>query len=97
MTFGPVKYLGNKVEIRIEVTVPPYPEQIVQAVVTIQGNGKQRFVVPVSVAVEKGHAPPALPDDLDELEVIEDEVDDSSSEEFDEPTSWGDWFNRLWK
>jgi hypothetical protein len=57
VTFGPNTYRGNKVEIAVEVTVPPRPGETVQARVTIQGNGKQQFVVPVSVKVEKGPIP----------------------------------------
>ena len=51
--FGPIKYLGNKVKIPVEITVPPQPGETVHAQVVIQGNGKQQFVVPVSVTVEK--------------------------------------------
>jgi hypothetical protein len=50
--FGPIKYRGNKVRIPVEIAVPPCPGQTLQAHVTIRGNGKQQFVVPVSVEVE---------------------------------------------
>jgi len=89
VTFGPVKYMGNKVEIRIDVTVPPYPEQIVQAQVTIEGNGKQRFGVALSVAIEAGRAVEVDEDDFDE--------DVQAADDYDEPTSFGDWLTRLWK
>jgi hypothetical protein len=56
---GPLKFQGNKVKIPVEIVVPPYPGQTVHAQVTIQGNGKQRFVVPVSVTVERGGTPVA--------------------------------------
>ncbi len=59
VTFGPIAYRGNKVEIAVEIMVPPQPGETVQARVTIQGNGKQQFVVPISVTVEKGPLPPA--------------------------------------
>jgi hypothetical protein len=49
---GPIKFLGNKAKIPVEIVVPSCPGQMVHAQVTIQGNGKQRFVVPVSVVVE---------------------------------------------
>jgi hypothetical protein len=52
ITFGPIKYMGNKVRIQVDVVVPPLPGQTVLSEIIIQGNGKQRFVVPVSVAVE---------------------------------------------
>jgi hypothetical protein len=52
VTFGPIKYLGNKVRIQVEVVVPALPGQTVLAEVIIQGNGKQQFVVPLSVTVE---------------------------------------------
>ena len=56
LTFGPIKYLGNKVKIPLDIIVPAFPGQTVQAQVTIQGNGKQQFVVLVSVEVEKAFA-----------------------------------------
>jgi hypothetical protein len=53
----PVKYLGNKVEIPIEITVPAKSGQTAEARVTIRGNGKQQFVVEVSVTIEKEIVP----------------------------------------
>src|SRR5262249_21147158 len=50
---GAIKYLGNKVEVPIEITVPPQPDQTVKTQVTIRGNGKQQFTVDVSLAVEE--------------------------------------------
>ena len=55
--FGPIKYLGKMVKLPVEITVPPYPGENLLAQVTVQGNGKQRFVVPVSLTVEQGNTP----------------------------------------
>jgi hypothetical protein len=49
---GPVVCVGNRAKIPIDIVVPPVPGQTVLAQVTIQGNGKQQFIVPVSVFVE---------------------------------------------
>ena len=46
---GPLRYLGNKIRVPIEVTVPDQPGKTVSAEVTIEGNGKPAFVVAVSV------------------------------------------------
>jgi hypothetical protein len=85
VAFRPVKYQGNKVEILVELTVPPQPGETVHAEVTIEGNGKQRFVVPVTVAVAQ-QAPKA--------KRTAEETDDDDAEE--SPT-WSDWFGNLWK
>jgi hypothetical protein len=58
--FGPIKYLGNKVKIPVEIVVPPQPGATLQAEVIVQGNGKQRFVVPVTLTVE-GESAPIVP------------------------------------
>jgi hypothetical protein len=50
---GPLKYRGTKVQIPVQVMVPADAGQTAQAQVTIEGNAKQRFVVPVTVAVKK--------------------------------------------
>ncbi len=55
--FGPIKFLGNRVKIPVEVTVPPRPGETVLAQVTIRGNGKQQFVVPVTLTVEPLNGP----------------------------------------
>jgi hypothetical protein len=54
---GPTKYQGNKVKLMIEVVAPPCPGETVQAQVTIQGNGKQMFYLPVNVTVDPEAAP----------------------------------------
>jgi hypothetical protein len=59
VTFGLIKYRGNSVSIPIEIAVPARVGETAHADVTILGNGKQHFVVPVSVTVEKEGAPPA--------------------------------------
>jgi hypothetical protein len=89
VTIKPIKYLGNKVEITVEVTIPPLPGETVVALLTIQGNGKQQFVVPMSVIVAQGRIPVVIP-----VETNEDENDD---EEEDDESSWGDWFSRIWR
>jgi hypothetical protein len=50
---GPVRYMGAKVQIPVEIIVPDNIEEVAQAQLTIQGNGKQRFVVPVTVSVKR--------------------------------------------
>ena len=47
----PGKSQGNTVTIPLSIEVPPRPGETVTANVTIQGNGKQQFVVPVTLAV----------------------------------------------
>jgi hypothetical protein len=66
--FGPTEYMGNKVKIPVEITVPPYPGQTVSAHLTFQGNGKQRFIVPVSVVIEAAPMPeePVAPAEEDQ-------------------------------
>lgn len=54
VTLGPIKYLGAKAKIPVEVQVPASSEETVQAQVTVLGNGNQRFVVQVIVAVHRG-------------------------------------------
>ena len=51
---GPIKYLGNKVQIPVEITVPADIGEKALAQVLIQGNGNQRFVVPVTVTAKRG-------------------------------------------
>jgi hypothetical protein len=53
---GLIKYRGNMVTIPLEIDVPPQPGETVQAKITIQGNGKQRFFVPVTITVDKAGA-----------------------------------------
>ena len=48
---GPGKSEGNKVTIPLHIEVPPRPGETFQADVTVLGNGQQRFVVPVTLAV----------------------------------------------
>jgi hypothetical protein len=50
---GLIKYRGNQLRIPVEIAVPNRPGETVHAQVTIEGNGKQRFVIPVSVAIEQ--------------------------------------------
>jgi hypothetical protein len=52
LKIGPLKYLGTKVEVPIEIVVPGDQGENARAHVTIQGNGNQQFVVPVTVAVK---------------------------------------------
>ena len=51
---GAIKYLGNKVQIPVEIMVPPDIAETAKAQLLIQGNGNQRFVVPVTVTVRRG-------------------------------------------
>ena len=48
---GTCKSRGNIVTIPVEIVVPPYPGETIQTALTIQGNGKQRFDVPVTISV----------------------------------------------
>ncbi|GIW81562.1 MAG: hypothetical protein KatS3mg105_3369 [Gemmatales bacterium] len=48
---GIPEYLGNKVHIPFELTIPDFPKQTVTARIMVEGNGKQQFVVPISVTV----------------------------------------------
>lgn len=57
LNFGPIKYLGNKVRIFVEIVTPAQPGATLQAEVIVQGNGQQRFVVPVTLTVEGESAP----------------------------------------
>lgn len=50
---GPIKYLGAKVQIPVEIVIPPDMPDTAQAQVLIQGNGDQRFIVPVTVTVRR--------------------------------------------
>jgi hypothetical protein len=50
---GPVKYLGTKVQIPVKIVVPAGCGDSAQAQVTLLGNAKQRFVVPVTVTVKR--------------------------------------------
>lgn len=66
VTLGLIKYRGNQVRIPVEIAVPQRPGETLQALVTIEGNGKQRFVVPVTITVATERAahinsPVALP------------------------------------
>jgi hypothetical protein len=54
---GPIQYWGNMVTITLEIVVPPRPGETLRAEVTIQGNGKQQFLVPVSLTVETENVP----------------------------------------
>lgn len=58
---GPIKHLGNKVKIGLEILVPPCPGQTVQAQVTIRGNGNQVFALLVFLTVEQESASAAGP------------------------------------
>ncbi|GEM_PF-429222 len=48
---GPGKSQGNTVTIPLQIEVPPRPGETLHADVTIQGNGKQQFIVPVTLAI----------------------------------------------
>lgn len=50
---GPATYLGSKVQIPVEIMVPADMGEKAEAQVLIQGNGNQRFVVPVTVSVKR--------------------------------------------
>jgi hypothetical protein len=50
---GAIQYLGTRVLIPVEVVIPANQGETAQARLTIQGNGKQQFVVPVTVTVKK--------------------------------------------
>lgn len=50
---GPLKYKGTKVQIPVKVVVPADKGNPAQAKLTIMGNARQRFVVPVSVRLKK--------------------------------------------
>jgi hypothetical protein len=81
--FGTIKYLGNKVEIPIEVIIPARPGETLQAQVTIRGNGMQQFVVPITVTVERGkpvgRKAPQTGESLDAVEIIDENGNDSES------------------
>ena len=53
LTTGPFKYLGTRVQIPVDVVVPAGRSGSWQAQLTIQGNARQRFVVPVNVTLKK--------------------------------------------
>ncbi len=57
LTVRPGKSQGNKITLALHIEVPPCPGETLHADVTIQGNGNQKFVVPVSLAVV---APPPV-------------------------------------
>src|SRR5262249_50689852 len=48
---------GNSVTIPFAIEVPPRSGETLRASVTIQGNGRQQFVVPVTLTVESAAAP----------------------------------------
>ncbi|MBY0522944.1 MAG: hypothetical protein K2R98_06080 [Gemmataceae bacterium] len=50
---GPLKYLGTKVQIPVRIAVSADLGKTAQAEVTIQGNAKQTFVVPVTLTVKR--------------------------------------------
>ena len=64
MKVGPIVYLGNKVKVPILVTVPARPGETFEGQVLVRGNGRQEFVVPVSVTVEGGNAYAVSPQPL---------------------------------
>src|SRR5262249_49159501 len=51
---GPGQSQGNSVTIPLHIEVPPRPGETVHADVTFQGNGQQKFVVPVTLEVAAG-------------------------------------------
>jgi hypothetical protein len=53
----PSQAQGNRVTIPLLIQAPPCPGQSLQARVTVQGNGQQRFVVPVTLTVASAAAP----------------------------------------
>src|SRR5262249_3671694 len=48
---GPAKAQGNTVTIPVQIEVPPRPGETLQAEVRFEGNGRQQFVVPVTLTV----------------------------------------------
>ncbi len=62
----PSKSRGNQATVTLEITVPPYPGETIQTGLTIQGNGKQRFEVPLTVAVVSAQADPE-PEEAEEV------------------------------
>jgi hypothetical protein len=48
---GPARAQGNTAIIPLHIQVPPRPGEKLQADVRVEGNGKQQFVVPVTLAV----------------------------------------------
>jgi hypothetical protein len=48
---GPGKSRGNRATVPLVIEVPPRPGETLHADVTVQGNGQQQFVVPVTLAV----------------------------------------------
>jgi hypothetical protein len=48
---GPARARGNAVTIPLSIEVPPRPGEQLQAAVKFEGNGKQQFVVPVTLTV----------------------------------------------
>ncbi|MCI0682637.1 MAG: PPC domain-containing protein, partial [Gemmataceae bacterium] len=61
---GAGKSQGNTLTIPLHIDVPPRPGETFQASVTFEGNGKQRFVVPVALTVVA--AVPAVHDEAEE-------------------------------
>ena len=48
---GTIKHKGNSASIPLAIEVPGHLGQSAKALVTVQGNSKQRFVIPVNVTV----------------------------------------------
>jgi hypothetical protein len=53
VSLGPPKYLGTRVQFPVTITVPGDQGKTAEARVTLQGNAKQQFVVPVTVTVTR--------------------------------------------
>jgi len=51
VTAGPPQYLGSRVRIPVQIVVPFQPGKAALAHLTIQGNARQRFVVPITVTL----------------------------------------------
>jgi hypothetical protein len=47
----PARSQGNSVTIPLRIDIPPRPGETLHATVTVQGNGQQQFVVPVTLTV----------------------------------------------
>jgi hypothetical protein len=53
---GTTKAQGNTAVVPLHIDVPARPGETLHANVTVQGNGQQRFVVPVTLAVAAGES-----------------------------------------
>lgn len=61
--FGKGIYKGNKVKIPVEIEVPQRAGETIETQITFRGNGRQQFVVPLTLTIEQAampHSDPAL-------------------------------------